>query len=55
MEFGKWRTIRANVAGVGGMLLLLLLLLLKYYPEEKVNECLPLKRKRKNFLNKFEQ
>ena len=43
----------ASVGGVGGMLLLLLLLLLKYYTEEKVFECLLLKQKRKNVLNKF--
>ena len=47
---------RGWCAKVGGiLLLLLLLLLLKYYPGEKVFECLPLKQKRKNVLNKFEQ
>ena len=45
-----WREWYANV---GGMPLLLLLLLLKYYTEEKVFECLLLKQKRENVLNKF--
>ena len=31
-------------ANIGGMLLLLLLFLLKYYPEDKVFECLLLKQ-----------
>ena len=47
-----WRWWRANV---GSMLSLLLLLLLKYYPEENIFECLLLKEKRKNILNRFEQ
>ena len=40
---------RGWCANVGGMLLLLLLLLFKYYPEEKVFECLLLKQKEKIF------
>ena len=37
------------------MLILLLLLLLKYYPEEKIFECLLLKQQWKNVPNRSEQ
>ena len=55
MEFEKWRAIWASLSNVDGVILLLLLLLLKYCPEENFFECLLLKQKRKNVVNKFER
>ena len=46
----RWRR-----ASVGGILLSLLLLLLKYYPEDKIFECLLLKQKRKSVPKRFER
>ena len=54
------RAIRASLSGVGGVLKWMTCYYYCYcyycyYPEEKKFECLLLKQKRKNVLNKFAQ